>query len=416
MNFNALQKLNVALFTIGFCYLFLPFVSFASASDLVIDEFRTRSVTDTLDEYIVIANYGTDPIDLDGYSLKKKTASLGSIPTLIHNFTGLTLNSNEKITITQSLYSGSATLADTNNIIILYDDKTPANIVDCVAYGTVNFPFVEGTALSNPAKGIPYKRVLIPESNDNSLDFELYIPIIPPDINADKLVISELLPSPKDGEEWFELYNPTNLNISLANLKICDVMGSRRCYLFDKLDFMSAGSYKIYPQTLTKITLNNSGDWLELYDSADNFLTDSGGNYEAADKGVSLALFGSEYHWTTTPTPGGQNVFTDIVEIEKDSKPVTKTTKSKVVKSSTKTSAKTLLAPITEAAEVDEPAVKAAKTTTNGVTSVITRKTLGWILIGLAFLLLVGYTLWYFRNYAKNIYDKIRRRDDSARF
>jgi len=292
-------------------------------------------------------------------------------------------------------------------------------MLDAVGYGKLEYANYKGTALATPAVGVAYKRIGV--SGDNSKDFLPFIPVIPPDLNADKLVISELLPNPQTGEEWFELYNPTNLDVSLANLKICDVLGARHCYFFEKTDTLLANSYKIYLQSRTKITLNNSGDWLELYDTADNLLTDSGGDYGAADKGISLSLFGSEYRWTKTLTPAVTNVFTDTIEVEVDTVPTAKTTsKSKVVTATKKTIAATTL-PAPGQIQDAEADVKAADTTSAPVTAstivaVVGRKQLGWGLIGLAILLVLGYICWYFRDYAKEIYDKIRHRDDSARF
>lgn len=418
MKFSPSLKLKLSILVLLVAIFLGPTVCMATGpSTVVIDEFRTRLGDDIKDEYIVVANYGSTTASLNGYTLKKKTASADSKPGLIYSFDDFELKPFEKVMISYSEYNGSETLADVNNIIILYDNST--NIVDCVAYGTVNFAFIEGTALLNPAKGVPYKRVNNPEINDNSHDFEQYLPSLPIDVNADKLVISELLPSPDEGSEWFELYNPTNLDISLANLKICDALGSRHCYFFDGSDIISAGKYKTYTQTVTKITLNNTGDWLELYDTADNILTDSGGNFGSADKGISLALFGSDYRWTATLTPDAQNIFTDIVEVEGESTPKPKISKSKIT-AKKKTIATASSDNDTDVEDIEqEGEVKGAETENNVGTdqkALFNRKTVGWGLIGLAILLVVSYTLWYFRDYAKNFYHKIIRRDDSARF
>jgi len=403
----------------------------------VIDEFRTRSFELINDEYVVLANYGNISVDLNEYCLYKKapgTIKNPSKPELLYRFDKYTLLPGQKVILGGTDYSGTgyldyngtASLADSNNVIILYNNYYDKGgiIVDSVTYGSVIFSDVEGSPLGILSKGVAYKRTNIPEVNDNSLDFSPFFPTLPTDLNADKLVISELLPSPATGEEWFELYNPTNLDVSMANLKICDAptaSRSRRCYPFAKDEKLTGNSYKIFPQSLTKITLNNTGDWLELYDTADNLLTDSGGDYGAADKGISLSLFGSEYRWTKALTPAATNVFTDTIELEVDTVPTAKTTsKSKVVTATKKTIAATTL-PAPGQIQDAEADVKAANTTSAPVTAstivaVVGRKQLGWGLIGLAILLVLGYICWYFRDYAKEIYDKIRHRDDSARF
>jgi hypothetical protein len=108
------------------------------------------------------------------------------------------------------------------------------------------------------------------------------------------------------------------------------------------------------------------------------------------------------------------------VEAETVTIPKAKTSKSKVVTSAKKTVS---MANSSDESNLDMEApsaeVKAAATTSPIATiqkALVDRKVLGWVLIGLAILLVVGYTLWYFRSYAEDIYDKIRPGDDSAWF
>jgi hypothetical protein len=199
-------------------------------------------------------------------------------------------------------------------------------------------------------------------------------------------------------------------------------MGATKCYFFKADDVLRGRSHKIYGHAITGITLNNTGDWLILYVFFENSLTDSGGDYGPADKGASLAVFGDDYMWTNSLTPGAANVFTSTEEID-DDKPAAikkKVTKSKVVKASKKSVvSKAVVGTNNEDLDEDEASVKAAKsgqTTESLDGGSISKKTLGYGLIGLAILLVVGYTLWYFRDYAKEIYYKIRPGDDSARF
>lgn len=414
MKFSPLQKLNVLVLALAICIFLAPKSSFAAPSKLVIDEFRI-SGENSNDEYVVIANYGTAPQSLNGYRLLKRAKSTTDYK-LIDNFGDFILNPGQKIVAAHAKYVGardftfvtgtSNTIADSNSIFLVAPDKST---MDLVGYGDAIF--YEGTPTLAPSVGEVYSRVGGKDTDDNKADFVSETIELPADPNAGRLVISELLPNPTVGEEWFELFNPTSLSISLANLKICDTLGVKHCYYFDKNDFLSAGVYKTYGQSLTKITLNNSGDWLELYDLADNLITDSGGNYGAADKGVSFSLFGSEYLWTKTLTPGAQNIFTDTIEVEPEAtaKPKTAVKKASIAKKKT-----------TDTAQLAEADVKGAESPQMAADStqkpMMNRKILGWSLIGLAVLLVISYTLWYFRDYAKNIYDKIRHRDDSARF
>ncbi len=424
MKFSPLQKLNVLIIALTISIFILPTLCHATPSTLVIDEFMITGPAgeSATSEYVVIANHGPIGVKMDGYSLSRKVDPDDSANTLFNKFTDYILQPGKRVVIAHNNYSGvrdfnysssSYSLSPDHTILLIGPDKVVVDMVEMGESSPSSNPFV------TPRSGEIYIRTNGVDTDIYMNDFRLLGAELSVDVdpNVSRLVISELLPNPSTGEsEWFELHNPTNQNVSLAGLKICDALGSRHCYFFDKVDLLSAGSYKTYNQAVTKITLNNSGDWLELYDVSDNLLADSGGDFGAADKGASLSLFGTEYLWTKSVTAGAQNVFTDTIEIETDTEiPKPKTTKSKVVVA-TKKSVNTIAA---DSEENTEAEVKASVDTVQPVMETkkpVNRQTLGWALIWLAILLVVGYTCWYFRDYAKNIYDKIRRRDDSTRF
>jgi len=437
MNFSLSQKLKLSMIVLTITAFLVPSLMQAAPSTLVIDEFMVSGKTPS-DEYLVVANYGKSPVPLGTYKIVKYSASGKTSATLYNTFGSFVLQPGNRVMICSEPYTGSRlpntfsypyssarTISDNNSILLINGES----VVDTVGYGintATDAPvmYYEGEAIEvGPRANEVLARTNGIDSDNNNFDFSPLVAPVSIDPNVGRLVISELLPSPSSGEEWFELYNPTSLRISLANLKICDALGSRHCYYFDPADYLNGGAYKTYGQGMTKITLNNSGDWLELYDVNDNFLTDSGGDYGDADKGISLSVFGTTYLWTKAPSPAGANTYVDTVEVEEESAvaPKSKKTKSKVVVKTKKVSAtKASASDSVETEDIeDEAAVKAAEsenpeTSTQGV--VIGKKALGWGLIGLAILLVLGYTLWYFRDYAKNIYHKIRPRDDSARF
>jgi len=424
MSFMPLTKLNISLLALTITVVFMPALSFANSA-LVIDEFQIGETGASNEDYVVIANYYDSDINLTGYSLIRKNNDGSTISNLyiFPKSANFYIKKGQKLKFANKSYTGlfdfrysnSSSYISTDDTLVL---KNGDNIIDRVGFN--NAEEYEGNPIPIVRADAYYVRSEGVDTDNNENDFESSVKVVPIiiDQNANKLVISELLPSPKSGEEWFELYNPTNLDISLANLKICDVLGSTHYYSFDEEDYLPANSYKTYAQSLTKITLNNNGDFLELYDISDNLITDSGGDYGDSDKGISLALFGSEYRWTKAVTRAGENVFVDIIEIEEEPVAKPKTTKSKVVKAIKKTTTASTSID-NETVLDDEAEVKAAKTVSPADTVqkvIVNNKVLGWGLIGLAILLVLGYTLWYFRDYAKNIYDKIKRRDDSARF
>ncbi len=400
--------------TLVLALLMSPLTVSAATSALHIHAFQIAGES-AYDEFVSISNDGTTPLELTNYSISRKTKSATSWNTL-YKFIGVTIYPGQVIVIANSKYVGisnylystsSYSLTADNSVAIVAPDK---GIVDLVGYGEANT--FEGAPLPNPAADEQLVRTQ--DTNVNFDDFVSNFKVATLDPNADKISISELMPAPSEGKEWFELFNPTSLPVSLSGLKVCDAVGSVHCYFFPDTDVLEPFQYKVFGQDTTKITLNNTGDWLELRDGSDNLLADSGGDYGNADEGNSLSLFGSEYIWTKSATPGAQNIFTDTVEVEEPVATAAKSTTKKVKTAATKAvsvaSANSVgdnEATISTAPSIAKEEVKGASLRVGG-----NNQLLGYALISLAVLLLVGYNLWENRGYASKLYDKIRHRND----
>jgi len=397
-----------------------PELVLASETGLVIDEFKTRSEQKPTEEYIVLKNYGVGEINLMAFSLTKKVAS-GNNYTLVDEFPNIVIKPGSRIVIGHRDYQGISdlkyttgnSLADSNNAIILTDGV--GQIIDSVTYGEVAFLEKEGEPLNNPQTGIPYLRKNGQDTDNNSLDFEAKIPEKPIDQNGNKVIISELLPDPDDGSEWFELFNPTNQVIKLENLKICDLFGSIHCYSFPAEEVILPFQYKTYDQSLTKITLNNDGDMLELQDYQGNIFSNSGQNYGDAEGGAGFTLFGSQWRWTTTPTKGSQNIFTDIVELEPA------TTKSKKKASTKKTSTKTKTTTSTKGGAEDDLMSDSEQSTEAKVLGddimtipdrKISHQTVGLFLVAFSAVNLIGYIMWERKDRINEIYKRLSRKNN----
>ncbi len=391
-----------------------PLSTWAATSALHIHAFQIAG-ENAYDEFVSISNDGSSSIDLTNYSISRKSKTATSWNTL-HKFTGVTIYPGQVIVVANAKYIGisnylystsSYSLTTDNSVAIIAPDKS---IMDLAGYGEANT--FEGSPLSNPAAGEQLVRTQ--DTNVNSDDFVSSFKVATLDPNADKVMISELMPAPSEGKEWFELFNPTSLLVSLSGIKICDAVGSVHCYYLPDTETLQPFQYKVYGQDTTKITLNNTGDWLELRDGNDNLLVDSGGDYGSADEGNSLSLFGSEFIWTKSATPGVQNIFTDTAEVEESVVTAAKST-SKKVKT---TVAKVATTTAGSVSDKDEAAISAAPTNekqaVKGASSKVggNNQALGYALISLAVLLLFGYNLWENRGYASKLYDKIRYRND----
>ncbi len=131
---------------------------------------------------------------------------------------------------------------------------------------------------------------------------------------SDNIFISEFLPNPQgsDSQEWIELYNNSHQEIDLTGWQIGD--NSSRKYTLSPDDFSSiiikANTYFILPRSATGIALNNSGgDELKLY-QPDGSLVDKIIYSETAQENFAYSLIGNKWLWTSTPTSGNSNLYT----------------------------------------------------------------------------------------------------------
>ncbi len=121
------------------------------------------------------------------------------------------------------------------------------------------------------------------------------------------LDISEILPNPSGADaenEFIELYNPNDQAIDLTGYKLA-VKSSH--YLI-KNRVIGAKSYLALYRPDTKITLNNTGDTLRLYDPAGRIISQVGYQKTFSDLSLALASNG-QFRWTNFITPGRANIF-----------------------------------------------------------------------------------------------------------
>ncbi len=126
------------------------------------------------------------------------------------------------------------------------------------------------------------------------------------DYSNTQLQISEIYPSPNEGEEEFiEIYNNGNTRIDLTNWKIGDASGKMSTLSEQSIE---AGDYFSITHSTSKIYLNNGGDSVMLIAPDESIIDET--TYEDSQSGESWALFDTEWQWTNTPTPGKKNTTT----------------------------------------------------------------------------------------------------------
>lgn len=125
------------------------------------------------------------------------------------------------------------------------------------------------------------------------------------------MVISEFLPNPvgKDTDaEWIELFNNGDSEINLSGWRLKDASG--KIFSFGNIE-ISPGGYAVLDYKTTKISLNNDGETLFLFDRDGN-LIDKAEYVGAAPEGKSLirqAPLENNFIFAGQPTPGKENIF-----------------------------------------------------------------------------------------------------------
>lgn len=123
------------------------------------------------------------------------------------------------------------------------------------------------------------------------------------------VIISEFLPNPVgiDTEgEFIELYNNGSNATDLSGWKLKDA--SRKTFKFPEGFSIGADGYLSLPYSQTKITLNNNGEKLFLFDNQNNLISQAEYSGTAA-AGESLIKQGDSFIFTTKPTPGKANIY-----------------------------------------------------------------------------------------------------------
>lgn len=134
------------------------------------------------------------------------------------------------------------------------------------------------------------------------------------------IFINELLPSPEDSDaenEWIELSNGNNFEVVLSGWQIRDTVGATKTYTIPEGTKIDPNSFLLLPRPETKITLQNSGDGLEIL-NPDGEVVDRM-NYPKAPLGQSFNRTLSGWAWSETLTPGETNIIAGPEILKTDS-------------------------------------------------------------------------------------------------
>jgi hypothetical protein len=337
----------ITLVGVVFCLLALP--ALASKNNLFINEVQTAG-TSSSDEFIELFNPADMPIILDGYKLSKKTkAGKESVLLSSAKFLGtiaahgyfLIAHPSYKDSVSADLaYSGSSYYLTSDNTVLLYDKS--GILLDKVGFGAA--ADFENAPTPSPADSQSIERKNFADTDNNTDDFSINTSPSPQNSTAVEaseeesqnnddsdqdemenndnnkqdspkncvelskdIKLNEIFPYPESGNEFVEIANIGAGCVNVSGWKIVDEAGHKK--------ILSENSI-LYPKEYLllegNLYLNNDFDTVYLLDTNGNTKDDALDNihYEKPQKNFSYSFEGKSWYYTTTPTPGIENLIT----------------------------------------------------------------------------------------------------------
>jgi len=133
------------------------------------------------------------------------------------------------------------------------------------------------------------------------------------------IFINEILPAPEgpdEQNEWIEIFNANNFTVNLAGWRVKDTVGAAKTHTLPQDSQIAANGFLLIPRTKSKITLQNNGDGLELYnpngDLADQVIFPSAPNNQSYNRGPNpvrgeASNGANGWVWSSVLTPGAVN-------------------------------------------------------------------------------------------------------------
>lgn len=131
--------------------------------------------------------------------------------------------------------------------------------------------------------------------------------------------LSEILPSvdgTDDGNEYIEIYNPTDDDVYLSNYKLLVASSSsEKYYQFPEGDLIDSGDYYALYNIDVKYSLNNTFGRVSIV-TADDQLVDSIDDYESPKEDQAWALIDDQWQYTNRPTPNEANLGSESIIVQ----------------------------------------------------------------------------------------------------
>lgn len=394
----------------------------AMPAPVLISEVQLRSTASASEEFIELYNNSDQTVDLSTYKLEYYTASATAFSPLNTPGKTIELSGNLYphgyfLVASSGYLPGVATLNlatslglndSTGAVRLARNEATATSTEDVIGWGTAKL--YEGTVATKPATGKTLARnlseTLMTDTDNNSVDFSVLneetpssanvapptsdpeptpdpdetppletpdpAPIVEPVTTPDPvpatvllpLSISELLPNPAspatdDADEFVELYNPNDQEVSLEGYRVETGANYTYHYVFSEGVIPAHGYLAVFSKD-TNLTLSNSAGGARLLDPSGAIVYEVL-PYEDANDGEAWAYIDGVWKWTLTPTPSVVNALRlPVLPIAKANNPVAK---AKSTKTTTTAKPKTTTAKTATAKKTTASKVKAASTT-----------------------------------------------------
>lgn len=298
----------------------------AISTDVMITEIQTESTASTSEEYIIITNTSTTPVDITGWHLQYFSAGVTSFATPTRNIelsgvlaadeSYMAASSGYKIT-EAAVFFGATLSAAGGHVRLISGTGTTEQENDRVGWGSA---LLSETAPADlVVRGEAYKRQKITDAfidtDNNKNDFlkptTTTVPVSAvTNTNADVL-ITELLPNPASpatdaDDEYIELYNNSDNSVLLAGYKLQTGLSYSYSYTFTN-EVIQPFSYAVFYSLGTNLTLINTSGKARLL-APNGAMQSETSEYSNAASGASWQLYGETWDWTDLPTPNAQNI------------------------------------------------------------------------------------------------------------
>ncbi len=320
-----MKRTIITLIAVMMLVSLLPLRASSASKSVLISEVQTGSAISASEEFVEIYNSSLNSVDLSSWTMYYKSA------TGLSWIKKATITSGQvdagKFWVLSANMPGDSVyvsgLSQTGGNLQIRDKL--GTVMDQFGWGTANAALISPASESAPGQSMyrlyDFNLLVMQNTDNNFADYDItdipspgLVPAIElaeedvdPQVYAD-LELSELLPDPASPlsdatDEFIEIYNPTAMIVDLSGWKLRDESGAE--YLV-KTKSILPNAWVAIMASESKITLNNTGDSIELIDP-NGKLVDQSANYEAAEVGLSWSKLDGVWQWAQSPTPSLTN-------------------------------------------------------------------------------------------------------------